>query len=199
MTPPSKVDPRTEHTRRVVLEAASSLLAEEGFERLTVEGVAERSGVARSTIYRNWPDRIDLLKDSFDELCQMAEIPDLGSMEAELRFLGKDLATGLGTAQWAKALPSLVGAAHHDDGLAEAQRKFSADRRRIVGAIFERANGRGEIAEGRDPGQLSEMFASGFFFRFLMVGLPIDEDFVENQVAAITTLASSPISTTYHS
>ena len=96
-----------------MLEAAASLLAEEGFDRLTLEELAERSGVARSTIYRNWDDRSELLADAFDLLCSFAEIPDLGSMRHELEFLARELASSLQSSEWAKALPSLVGAAHH--------------------------------------------------------------------------------------
>ena len=192
MTPPSnQPDPRVAHTRLVVLEATAALLAEEGFERLTVEGIAERSGVARSTIYRNWPDRSDLLADAFDQLCSFTEIPDLGSMEDELRLLGEELARALGTEEWAKALPSLVGAAHHDDALAAAQRQFSLQRQQQTGAIFRRATERGEIESDLAPGWLAEIFASGFFFRFLMARLPMDASFIEEQVRAVVRLARS--------
>ena len=93
-------DPRVAHTRSVVLGATVEILAEEGFERLTVEAVAERSGVARSTIYRNWPERSDLLSDGFDQMCSFEEIPNLGSMDAELRFVATEIANSLAQAQW---------------------------------------------------------------------------------------------------
>ena len=109
-----RIDPRIAHTRAVVLDATAALLAEEGFAGLTVEAIAERSGVARSTIYRNWPDRTDLLIAGFDQLCSFSEVPDLGSIEAELRIVATDLCENLQSAAWARALPSLVGAAHHN-------------------------------------------------------------------------------------
>ncbi len=185
------LDPRVAYTRSVVLDATVSILAEQGFERLTVEAVADRSGVARSTIYRNWPDRKDLLTDGFEQMCSFDEVPDLGSMEAELRFVAEQLQHSLNNDEWAQALPSLVGAAHHDDGLTEAQRLFAERRQEITGKIFNRAAARGEISEGHDPGHLAELFAAGFFFRFLMTRVPIDDAFVDAQVAAITALAST--------
>lgn len=193
MTSMRSTDPRVLHTREVVLQATVAILAEQGFERLTVDGVAERSGVARSTIYRNWPDRAQLLCDGFDRMCSITEVPDLGSMEEELRYLGTELAEHLNTAEWARALPSLIGAAHHDDGLTEAQRRFSERRQAAAGRIFERARDRGELAAGRQPRELAEFLASGFFFRFLMTRAPIDASFVDRQIAAVLTLASQPV------
>lgn len=187
----ASTDPRVAHTRSVVLDSTVEILAESGFERLTVEAVAERSGVARSTIYRNWPDRSQLLIDAFESMCAFPEIPDLGSMEAELRFLAEELSSGLRDVGWASALPSLVGAAHHDPALTEAQRLFSERRRAATGVIFERAAERGELSSGRHPGELAEFFAARFFFRFLMTRSPIDDAFIDSQIQAVLTLASS--------
>ena len=183
-------DPRVAQTRRIVIEAAASLLAEEGFERLTIEGIAERSGVARSTIYRNWDDRSVLLADAFAHMCAFPEIPDLGSMADELRFLATEIATALSTAEWAKALPSLVGAAHHDDGLVAAKMRLSEQRRRSTGAIFARARERGEIGPGVDPQRLAEYFAAPLFFRFLMSHQPIDDEFIDSHVAMVVAMAT---------
>ena len=184
------VDPRVAQTRRIVLEAAASLLAEEGFERLTIEGIAERSGVARSTIYRNWGDRSSLLADAFEQMCAFPEVPDLGSMEAELRLLTREVVGALNAAEWAKALPSLVGAAHHDDGLTEAKTRFSEQRRIRSGAIFERAMARGEIASDHDPQRLAEYLAAPIFFRFLMSHQPLDDEFIDSHVAMVAAMVS---------
>ncbi len=61
-------DPRIERTRRLVLEATLALLAESGYGAVTIEAVAARSGVAKSTIYRHWPGRVELIRDAFLEL-----------------------------------------------------------------------------------------------------------------------------------
>lgn len=191
MTNPDRsVDPRVAQTRRLVLEAAASLLAEEGFDRLTLEELAERSGVARSTIYRNWDDRSELFADAFDLLCSFPEIPDLGSMRDELDFMARELAGSLESSEWAKALPSLIGAAHRDDVLTEAQARFSGGRRELTSAIFARAAERGELGSGQDPHYLAELFAAPMFFRFLMSRQPLDEAFIRRHVDAVVTVAT---------
>ena len=157
---------------------------------MAVYPTAERSGVARSTIYRNWDDRSELLADAFDLLCSFPEIPDLGSMRDELEFLARELAASLESSEWAKALPSLIGAAHHDDVLGLAQARFSEVRRGLTSAIFRRADERGELGRSHDPGELAELFAAPMFFRFLMSHQPIDETFLHRHVDRIVTLAA---------
>ena len=185
------LDPRVAHTRRLVLEAAASLLAEEGFDRLTLEELAERSGVARSTIYRNWDDRSELFADAFDLLCSFPEIPDLGSMRDELEFLARELAASLESSEWAKALPSLIGAAHHDDALSGAQARFSEVRRELTSAIFARAAERGELMPGVDGHYLAELFAAPMFFRFLMSRQPLDEAFLQRHIDTLVAVATA--------
>lgn len=184
MTPgrPPALDPRVERTRAVVLDATAQLLAADGFERITVEAIAEASGVARSTIYRNWPTTADLLVEAFAVLVHKQPAPDLGSLRADLEALGNELAMGLSTAPWGRALPSLISGAAHDPELARAQREFSRARRLEVGDVFRRAAARGEIAELADPGEAAEAFAAAFFFRALMTREPLDTAFVTRHV-----------------
>ena len=61
-------DPRIERTRQVVLDAVLALVAESGYGAVTIEAVAARSGVAKSTIYRHWPGRAELVNDAFRTL-----------------------------------------------------------------------------------------------------------------------------------
>ena len=57
-------DPRIERTHRVVLDAAIEVIAEHGFAGTTIDAIASRSGVARSTIYRNWNGRTELMLEA---------------------------------------------------------------------------------------------------------------------------------------
>lgn len=176
------MDPRVERTRRVVLEATAELLAEEGFERITIDGIAERSGVARSTIYRNWPDRAQLLIDAFSVLCDFEPTADTGSLEGDLRSVGQGLAAGLTGEAWGRTLPSLIGAAAHDEELRDAQRTFNAQRRTLVRAVVQRAVDRGEVADGADVDLAITRFAATFFFTRLFTQEPIDDAFVDRVV-----------------
>lgn len=193
MTPDaSSTDPRIERTRRVVVQAAAELAAEDGFARTTIDAIAERSGVARSTIYRHWPDRADLFAEAFAVVCSVHEAPDLGSLASDLRHKARLLARGLREETWGRILPSLVGAADHDDDLDRALRTFNTQRRSEAIELLQRAVARGEIEEGVDLEGALERFIAPLFFRRLMTGLPVDDDLVERQLQAICAELGAP-------
>lgn len=181
MTPP---DPRVARTRAAVLDATADLLADVGFERITVDAIAERVGCARSTIYRNWEHPADVLIDGFRQLCRTHVPPDLGSLEAELTAFGHSLAVALTEEPMGRALPSLIGAAAHDDQLRTLLAEFSAERRAESLVVLERAVLRGEVATDADLEAPLVRFVSPFFMHRLVTGLPLDDAFVAAQVDA---------------
>jgi AcrR family transcriptional regulator len=186
----ANVDPRIERTREVVVAATAALLVVAGFERITIEAIAEQSGVARSTIYRNWPDRADLFVEGFERLCAIESIPDLGSVEAELQAVGTMLTEGLENDEWGAALRSLIGSSAHDDELLAAQHRFSEQRRADVAEVFARGRARGEITSDAHDGDLVELFVAPFFFRHLMTPRRLNAELVERQVATLLRLVT---------
>ena len=186
MTPTrTGVDPRIERTRSVVVDTTAELLAQEGFERITIDGIAEHSGVARSTIYRHWPDRADLLAQAFAVVCSIEQTPDHGTLAEDLRHKAAMLARGLNEEAWGRMLPSLVGASAHDEDLARALLRFNTDRRRDTLALVQRAVDRDDVRADADVTGALERFISPFFLRHLMTHEPIDDAFVERQIEAI--------------
>ncbi len=182
MTPSTRVDPRVERTRAVVVKTAAELLAQEGFERITIDGIAEHSGVARSTIYRHWPDRADLLGQAFAVVCWVDDMPDHGNLVADLRHKLTMLAEGLTEEAWGAMLPSLIGASAHDDDLRRALIDFNSRRRGELGELFVRAVDRGEIDDEHDIPGVMERLVGPFFLRRLMSEDPLDPSFVERQL-----------------
>src|SRR5258706_6647901 len=79
--------PRSEESRQAILKAATELLREHGLRRMSIEGVAERAGVAKKTIYRWWPSKGALALDAFYNEWARAQgaTPDTGSLESDLR------------------------------------------------------------------------------------------------------------------
>ena len=78
------LDPRIVRTREAVLDAATALLVEGGPDAVTMDGVVQRSGVAKSTIYRHWSGRDELLTEVFDHNAPHIDTPpvELGFREA---------------------------------------------------------------------------------------------------------------------
>lgn len=185
-------DPRVVRTREHVLAATAALLAEHGFERTTIDAVAERSGVARSTIYRHWPERGHLLVDAFASASPRLVDVDTGSLAGDLRAVARLLRDHLGASPMSAALPSLFGAARHDPTLRDAARRFSRERRTQLRALLERARERGEIGPGHDLDLAVVRFVGPFFYRALLADEPVTEAFAAAVVRATLTELSAP-------
>lgn len=183
-----RVDPRVAHTRAVVLSATVTELTDVGFERASIDAIADRSGVARSTIYRNWTDRETLLAEAFRLICSEGpgDIPAGDDLRRDLENLGRLLARQLASDDWQRTIPSLISAAMHDDAMAELLAGFADERRTEARAILTRAEERGEIpsSEADRLDHVIERFVAPFFVRRLMWHRPLDDDFIEAQVEA---------------
>src|SRR3954468_22217388 len=87
---------RTARTRERVLDAVTSLLLEGGYDALTVDAVAERSGVHRTTVYLRWRDTGTLLSDALDAAREQAwEPPDTGSLPGDLVEINRQIVAAL--------------------------------------------------------------------------------------------------------
>jgi AcrR family transcriptional regulator len=92
---PRRIDPRIEQTRQLVLAATLELMAEHGSAAITVERIAERSGVARSTIYRRWPDLPRLYFEAFRQLRSRDAHEPTGELAVDLANYIRDTAAHL--------------------------------------------------------------------------------------------------------
>src|SRR5205085_5739619 len=112
-------DPRIERSRRVILEAALEELGVVGYGALTIEAVAARAGVGKSTIYRHWSGKLDLVEDAFRTLKAQALVPETGSIRERLiAFLGQ-IANQLAGSTYSACMPALIDAAERDPQVRE--------------------------------------------------------------------------------
>ncbi|WP_182898920.1 TetR/AcrR family transcriptional regulator [Microbispora sp. H10830] len=176
-----------------ILNAALRLLAEKGYEGLTIEGVAERSGVNKTTIYRWWPSKAALLGTALVEARALDfEVPDTGSLRGDLRALLDGLARLLTTPPAADIAVAALGAAANSPELAEAARGFFADRFARERSIFERARERGDIGDSADPMTIIDLLAGAVWLRVVFRQLPLDDGFTERAVNAVVDGVGRP-------
>jgi AcrR family transcriptional regulator len=142
----------------VLREAALALLAEVGYDRLTVDAVAARARAAKTTIYRRWPGKAELVVDALTSLKGAPEIPDTGSLRQDLRALAESI-TSAESRFGAQVTIGMVSALARD---AELRRvfgeKFIAPRMAGFRTVFERAVARGEMPAGHDLDLLARLF-----------------------------------------
>ena len=178
MATPATTDPRVERSRTAVLDAAAGLLLEGGVPALTVEAVVERSGVARSTIYRHWATRRDLLVAAFERLMPPVADPDVeGPLGERLQTLLEAQVRNLRRATWAAAIPTMLEATSRDPELAGVRERLREQHRGPVRRTLERAIERGELPGDTDIDEAVSQLAGPIMFRQLISGEPIDAEF----------------------
>jgi AcrR family transcriptional regulator len=173
-----KPDPRVERSKRAVLDATRELLAEEGSVRsLTVEAIAARSGVAKTTIYRRWRDKWELALDAvmIDMLPGFDEPVDVGDTRQELLTFVNSVIKQLGAPLFGSAMQGLVSEIATDPDLARVyQEQVVQPRRGQLAPVIERGIARGDLRSDTDVGLAHELLVGPIFYRLLFSGAPID-------------------------
>lgn len=160
---------RTERTRQAVLHATLDLLAERGFSELTVDAVAERSGVHKTTVYRRWSSPDGLVAAALQMGAEDDWIaPDTGSFEDDLYEVAAELVRYF-TEPSLKELPTAsILAAFQSPQAAEALHDFYVDRHERCASIAERAVARGEVPAGTDVVEVIRAVCGPVFYRLFV-------------------------------
>ena len=175
---------RDENARIAVLHAADDLLVERGFGGVTIEGIAARAGVAKQTIYRWWPSKVDILLDTLiEDASRHLAIPDAGSaVESARRYLSS-LARFLSQDPAGKVLLALIGQAQHDQAMAAVFRQRYLDPQRDAEReMLQRGVASGELAAGLDVDAALDALLGPVFYRAL-TGAQIPRSFVDGLIA----------------
>ena len=167
-------DPRIERSRRVILEAVLEELGAVGYGSLTIEGVAARAGVGKSTIYRHWPGKLALVEDAFRTLKAQALIPETGSLRDRLVAFLEQLATLVEESTYSACMPALIDAAERDPQVRAFHCEFSAERRAVLVDVLRDAVTNGELPADTDPELLADALVGPIVLRRLMSYEPFD-------------------------
>jgi AcrR family transcriptional regulator len=141
--------PRSEEAHKAILDATLELLVEVGFTALTVEGVANRAGVGKATIYRRWPSKLPLAVEAFGQLPGFEEV-DTGSLEEDLKRMLRAYLQVYNSTPLSAVLPSLAGERFHNPELSVLFEPVTRDRRQPLVLALERGRERGEIPKETD-------------------------------------------------
>ncbi|GAA2894066.1 TetR/AcrR family transcriptional regulator [Streptosporangium fragile] len=181
---------RTARVREAVREATLAELAEKGFEGLTVEGVARRSGVHKTTVYRRWGSVEGLAADALDLAGgEPWPVPDTGTVEGDLRELTRLVLTGFADPGTGPVSTAFISAATRNQVVAKALHAFFAARHRQSAPIVTRAVARGELPEGTDAADVIRTAVAPLYYRLFVSGEPVDEA-VADRVAAAALAAA---------
>jgi len=160
--------PRSAQAHQAILNATLDLLADQGFEAMSIEGVAARAGVGKTTIYRRWSSKEALVIEAVRGLHAEYGFLDTGSLRGDLLILMRISDDPRAWSLVQRLLPRFIGEIVANPGLVEAyQEAIILPRFRRFKAVFERAIARGELRPDLDPMLAVDLFAGAFTYRLL--------------------------------
>jgi len=179
---------RGAHAERAILEATGKLLAERGVHELTVERVAARAGVAKTTIYRRWRGKRELALAVLLDTIETADaVPgDLGDTRAELiSFVGATVRV-LGSTLMGRVMQGLVSDLATDPKLARAFRtRIVGVRMAELAQVIERGIERGDLRPDADLELAHELLFGPVYYRLLLSGSALDDGLAERVVDSV--------------
>jgi AcrR family transcriptional regulator len=184
-----KPDPRVERSKRAILAATRELLAEDGgIPALTVEAVAARSGVAKTTIYRRWRDKWELALDAvmIDMLPRFADPVDVGDTRKELITFLDSVVKQLSAPPMGPAMQALISQIATDAELGRVYRERVVEpRREQLRPVIKRGIARGDFRSDTDLRLVHELLLGPVFYRLLLSGGPLDRKLSTRLVDAV--------------
>ncbi len=182
-----ETDPRVVRSRASVLAAALELMSTRGIAGTTIEAVAARSGVAKTTIYRQWDNHQALALDAFASLLDAPTTPDTGTLRDDLLELVRGLARALTDSPAAALMPVLIDAAERNATFAAVHHQEAARRHQAASTAVTRAVHRGELSPDVDPADVIDLLAGPIFYRRYVSRGTVDEAFADLVVDRVLT------------
>lgn len=174
------MDKRVRRSRERVIATTLELLEESGVGGVSVDEIARRSGVAKTTIYRHWPTREALVLDACSQMVSGEQpVPDTGSLEGDVIAILTEIGRLLGTARWASVLPSVVDVAERDPEFAEVHSSIQRGHAAPLRKVLQRAAEAGDPAIDVDVSVLIASLLGPLYYRRWFSREPIDQEFVE--------------------
>lgn len=158
-------DPRVARSRACVLAAAAAVLEAEGAAKVTFEGVASRAGVAKTTIYRLWPCRNELLIAAYDQLAWREPVSPTPDLRHDVVDFVQRLNRALRDEPRSRALPGLVDLAERDPALADLCERFAERRRAALVGRLVQARADGDLADDVEAELLAAELVGPVFYR----------------------------------
>jgi len=166
-------------------EAALKLLAEIGYDRLTVDAIAACAGAGKATIYRRWSGKAELVVDALT--CQKGNfpIPNTGSLRGDLDELSQQ-STKSDRQLDTQVMIGLASALPHDAELREVfKEKMVASHVRTLTEIFDHAVDRGEIEKVKNLDIIVSILPALILHRLMIMGTAPDHQFTESIIDGV--------------
>ena len=189
-SPPGRGRPRDGALDERILEQLVALLGSRGYAGLTLDELAVRSGVAKTTILRRWPSKAAVAAAGVERLAlQSVDVPDSGTLQGDLHALlhGAVDTFVRGRGQF---VPRLLRESGHHPEITDLLHAVLHTRRQGYRRVLARATARGELDPSVDQELMIDMLIGPLWMRLLITGDPITGEYVDANVQAVLTAFS---------
>jgi AcrR family transcriptional regulator len=172
------LDARVARSRAAVIHAATELLVQGGPNAVTVDAVVAESGVAKSTIYRHWRSRDELLIDVF-RACAPANEPDAAAatFADALESFVDDVVDNLNDERWARVIPALLMLRVHEPQLLAMSDELNEQQDGLAAHVLQQGIKEGVLEPDIDPGEAATTLLGPLLFAHLTGTVEVDRAF----------------------
>ncbi len=166
---PARGRPRSAEAHQAILDATLTVLDEIGYGALTIEGVAARAGVGKTTIYRRWPSKLELAVDAVAEMRPVFPPEDTGSLEGDFAAVQRNQIARVAAGPVPRILPRMLAESMGDTDLHRAIRRELIDPiRAVIAEVLQRGVERGELRPDLDLELATDMVHGTVVYRILL-------------------------------
>lgn len=177
-----------------MLGSTVEALAEVGYERLSFDDVAARAGVHKTTLYRRWPSKPELVLDALHARSDLiVEMPDTGRVADDLVTFLRTVAANVTTPIGRALVLATLQTGHEADDASSLRHRFWDERFERVRTRLDHARQAGQLPADIDGVLLVEALVSPIFFRTFIRGEPVDARYLRSLVhTVLDTQGDSP-------
>jgi AcrR family transcriptional regulator len=177
--------PRSEESHQAMLQATLELLTEVGCDRLSIDAIAARAGIGKTTIYRRYRGKEELVADAIESIREEVVIPNTGSLEGDIEALIAQAAHLSLNPAGRQSVAMIISSACSNPQFAQIYwTKYLQPRRQAFGIVVERAQARQEIQGDLDPGLVFDAI-SGIML-YALIFQPTTESWIDYIRRALT-------------
>ncbi len=168
---PTRGRPRDPELDDEILAASAAIVAQCGLDSLTMDAVAKRAGVAKATIYRRFPGKVDLIAATCGVLAPPPpDAPDTGDIRGDLIEIMGRVVEMFEDTDGGRMMPSMIAGSATNPDVREALSRFSSSRRSRLAEVLRRAIARGELHDDLDVDLLADQLVGAVLYRLLVTG-----------------------------
>ena len=187
---------RTAKNTAAVLAAAIDELSERDYADISVESIAARAGVHKTTVYRRWGSKVEVIRQAMaGAAVAHIQVPDTGNVDSDLLLLARAVQAVFSLPQGAAITRALIVGGLTSAELAGIMRHYWAVRLEAISVIVDRAVSRGELPAGTNAAALMRYMSAPLFYQLLVAQVPVTEAEASLSSAATLTAAKAGLFT----